>query len=576
MAKRAIITVHGMGQQLPFQMINGVCHALGLAPQDVKMEYLARGNPQYRATTTLENGDELHVYEAVWSPFTQNVANYRDVVSFLLRTGLQGILRSGAPLFRRWAFGKTIEYPTPATTGPLLVILAIVVLALLALMAGFFAFVGRFVVGSSSVGLGTLTTLTIDLVPMLLSGALLGLAFWRAPRQFGLLWVLIGVFGLLLLTTTIAFAFHSAGLRNPAQSSPHSWAIVGAVLVLTAAMRSFWKAQAIRPALSPDGNDRTKTATKLLKFASDTWVCALLFFGILSLTVGASAWLHSFNGLYRWFAGYELNQVFLAPVNLVEVVQRIGIGALFIVIWVGFYYGFSALKQFLVDYLGDVAIYITYSEMSRFYEVRQKVKGRVVELAEYVYGKENGYDEVIVLAHSLGTVVAYDMLNILYRSDQLRTGSLSAPERTSLFLTYGSPLDKSMFLFHTKFTQGSVFADMLAGQARPMTQTYDLRPQRWINLWSMNDVVSGPLDLYDDPAEIAIRNPKVVENLELRNLSPLKAHVEFEATATFREILGEFARGQTHWPAAASPAFAVDSSGFSLRPRVPANAPPPV
>ena len=66
------------------------------------------------------------------------------------------------------------------------------------------------------------------------------------------------------------------------------------------------------------------------------------------------------------------------------------------------------------------------------------------------------YDNIIVVGHSLGSVISYDVLNHMLVDDEIaRTAGhseqiLQVQERTKLLLTFGSPLDKTAFLFRIK------------------------------------------------------------------------------------------------------------------------------
>ncbi len=60
------------------------------------------------------------------------------------------------------------------------------------------------------------------------------------------------------------------------------------------------------------------------------------------------------------------------------------------------------------------------------------------------------YHHVVVVGHSLGSVVAYDLLNRLILDDNIVAyagvgTSRAAAHRTPLLLTYGSPLQKLAF-----------------------------------------------------------------------------------------------------------------------------------
>lgn len=102
-----------------------------------------------------------------------------------------------------------------------------------------------------------------------------------------------------------------------------------------------------------------------------------------------------------------------------------GLGALaFLGIWVisGLHPGiFAALGLFaicyfvgtvLLPFFGDAASYL--SAQTETVSSRQSVRQRGIKLLRALHDDKD-YDRIIVIAHSLGTVVAYDLLHILWR-----------------------------------------------------------------------------------------------------------------------------------------------------------------
>jgi hypothetical protein len=134
------------------------------------------------------------------------------------------------------------------------------------------------------------------------------------------------------------------------------------------------------------------------------------------------------------------------------------------------------------------------------------------------------YDDIILVGHSLGSVVIYDALNRMLIDQAL--GGAQAPEvasRTRLLLTFGSPLDKTAFIFGIQGA-GTEAREALAASVQPLLERESLRP-RWVNIYSHWDIISGALDYYDR-ADRSNRNP--VENIKDPNASTLlAAHVEY-------------------------------------------------
>jgi hypothetical protein len=203
------------------------------------------------------------------------------------------------------------------------------------------------------------------------------------------------------------------------------------------------------------------------------------------------------------------------------------------VLWlVPAYYSFRA-RELYFQYAGDVAAYVASHKVNRFYEVRAAIKKVGLDLARAVYGARAAdggeeYREVYVVGHSLGSVVAYDTLNAMLNEDQLGGGGLRVRDRTPLLLTFGSPLDKTAFIFRTQLKDAPV-REALAAAMQPMIQSYDQRPNHWVNIHSPFDPVSGPLSFYDTPdhADASLPSRRVMNLRDPAANKPLAAHVQY-------------------------------------------------
>ena len=193
------------------------------------------------------------------------------------------------------------------------------------------------------------------------------------------------------------------------------------------------------------------------------------------------------------------------------------------------------VRYFLIQYVGDVAAYISAHTVSRFAEVREAIQKASWTVARAVYtalsqdGSAFAYGKVIVVGHSLGSVVAYDTLNAMIREDRVSATSFTPVSRTPLLLTFGSPLNKTAFIFRTQMPEGSELREALAASVQPMIQSYDLRPAQWVNIYAKADWISGPLEFYDDWADQdGGHGTKQVKNVpDPDATTPLRAHVEY-------------------------------------------------
>ncbi len=89
-----------------------------------------------------------------------------------------------------------------------------------------------------------------------------------------------------------------------------------------------------------------------------------------------------------------------------------------------------AARRVFVQYVGDVAAYVSPHVLDRFAELRKKIKDFVCDIGKAIYEQpgtegEHLYDAVAIVGHSLGSVIAYDLLNRLIVEDTV--GALPLP-----------------------------------------------------------------------------------------------------------------------------------------------------
>jgi hypothetical protein len=223
-------------------------------------------------------------------------------------------------------------------------------------------------------------------------------------------------------------------------------------------------------------------------------------------------------------------------------------------------------RYFLIEYAGDVAAYISPYKASKFEDIRDKIQAIGLDVAKVIYGFGNttivpNYQRVVIAGHSLGSVLAYDTLNAVINLDLTSgtPGSKHVVERTRKLITFGSPLDKTAFLFRNQSNHvKDPLREQMASAFQPLILDYAVfrKPHFWTNLWSPLDVVSGSLDYYDapplspgqtpDPTEPLgasypdARDPRRVENLkDPAGTIPLVAHVQYWAGDLLAKTLYE-------------------------------------
>ncbi|MBI1319572.1 MAG: hypothetical protein GC168_11585 [Candidatus Hydrogenedens sp.] len=186
----------------------------------------------------------------------------------------------------------------------------------------------------------------------------------------------------------------------------------------------------------------------------------------------------------------------------------------------------------IAEYAADVAVYTATDIKQEHFAVRQQILGGCVERLKNLLGQDDtgrDYNEsVVVAAHSLGSVVAYDAIS---RLQLFETKSrLEGPHghnplrKLTGFATFGSPLDKIYMYFrdqeNTTDSERKIraqFVDQLynlrlaipvkapkPGVANYVSDARLLAGLRWINYYHKLDPVSSYLLFYctDDDVEI--------------------------------------------------------------------------
>jgi len=209
-------------------------------------------------------------------------------------------------------------------------------------------------------------------------------------------------------------------------------------------------------------------------------------------------------------------------------------------------------SRFMAEMMGDVVIYTGADVRSRSYGIRQRVlTGAVEELMLLL--KRDDYEQIVVVGHSLGSLIAYDAFNRIIR-DVNAAGGLRLEQAQKLvgLVTFGSPLDKVAFYFREHspdeaYVRRQILAQLHGFRSRawpgdqkiinidnPMQSHLD--KVRWLNFYHLQDPVSGHLDAYD-----VDRNILCEEKVD----GPAEAHrVYWDYDRMYEEISAEFFGGR--------------------------------
>ncbi len=119
-------------------------------------------------------------------------------------------------------------------------------------------------------------------------------------------------------------------------------------------------------------------------------------------------------------------------------------------------------------------------------------------------GESLVFDHVIWVAHSLGTVISYNVLSALFHKaeqiehvgdEEQRAGVARFRRRLSRFVTMGSPLDKVAFLFGDESLRpwpGTKHRALLV-DGETLESKDPAETEWWVNFYSVFDPISGPL-----------------------------------------------------------------------------------
>ncbi len=496
----AVLICHGMGQQVQFETLDTVvreiretavrCGTLvsqeegvGVSIHPDEGRFIARAQLNLKRKDPSGSRREVHFYEAYWAPLTEGRVTLRDTLTFLVDAGFRGLnFAFDDGVFDRWMFGGRQEFQIPARRvlqlglglwTIVLIAAAVTATGLLPLMK----LLDLFRVGHTDPQIAVTAAVAFSI------GVYLAL--------FGLGAILIAW----LLGT-------GADVKRPKS------AIDAPIGVLA----------------SPFSH-RLGMALVLLAF--------IFVSGALTVVVGL--WMYR-----SW----------ILPAVTDSAAHRVGVIAAFLVFVAQVVLFRRFVKNFLVGFVGDVAAYVAPYKVSTFEEIRHAIQDRGRRVARFIYSARDPqsgaplYDEVLVVGHSLGSVLAYDTLNDSINRDTHESGWTSGSaidafhvvERTKLLLTFGSPLDKTAFVFRTQKTEREIdVREALAGAQQPLIVSYEMRRARWINLWSPSDWISGAIGYYDSPQPLPGQAVCNIENPGSKR--PDKAHTEYWSGPLFRGVL---------------------------------------
>ncbi len=488
----AILLCHGMGQQVQFETLDSVARAVRDTAQtcgtwlDRAITVSLHPNETKflgRAEMFLRkpSGEivEAHFYEAYWAPLTEGRVTLKETLSFLLDAAHRGLgFAYHRGVFDRRIFCRETQFEIPAH--------------------------GIFQLGVAS---WILLLVSVAFTTLALAPLLKAVDIIRGT-------------GNAELAATIAISFAIAVCVL----------FFGGVIIVAARFA------------------RARIDSEVGTVPPAMWKRRAMVLSVVAVIL-ASAALMTFVGvlMYRWWITVVIADPRLHPLMLIGLLAA-------------FFLEFLILRRFvqgfLIEFVGDVAAYLSPFKVSKFEEIRHAIQDRAREVAKFIYtaGKvnrsERAYNRVFLVGHSLGSVLAYDTINDALNRDEHASGwdakshgsAYTVLERTKLLLTFGSPLDKTAFIFRTQ-TSSEKFdvREALAAAVQPLIDDPKKRRLSWVNIWSPSDWVSGKLEYYDLPASGA--KGRVQNIVNKASWQPWNAHTEYWSKPLFPSIVHQALTG---------------------------------
>ncbi len=166
-------------------------------------------------------------------------------------------------------------------------------------------------------------------------------------------------------------------------------------------------------------------------------------------------------------------------------------------------YLIGQLRQHLIGYFGDAVFYLSKSSA----KIRLQLERELLEIS-----RKDKKARISLVAHSLGSVIAFDMLSDKQFQKKMRKKRLVIED----LFTVGSPL--ALFLL------------------RPDTSINARLPlvKKWINIYDKRDVIASPLSIFFGQCKDL--------SVKVQDSNPLTVHANyFNDPIVLNEILGSLA-----------------------------------
>lgn len=196
------------------------------------------------------------------------------------------------------------------------------------------------------------------------------------------------------------------------------------------------------------------------------------------------------------------------------------------------------INRFLTTAIGDLAVYLGADTLSTNFIARSQILEECTQTVRGLLGSQldlvpdhspTNYDRVVLAAHSLGSVIAYDTLNDLMAQNMASPTPDQTLERISALFTFGCPLNKVFYFFRAHTSPKTYVLDEILYAlhnlrlrnpppvgVQPSPVPFHSKFQ-WLNAWCPLDVISGRMLFYQ-----ADQNQVVKQGFE-----PASAHTGY-------------------------------------------------
>jgi hypothetical protein len=536
-----VLVIHGMGEQAPYQTLDGFARGLASALRTDHRPYSIEFNPINRQ----EGGDlwtearvelvpgvsasgeskaqpRITVAEYYWSPKAEDKMSWQDTLKWLAASDLSPISHMAANVQEIWDAYSTASWKQAKALRDVLWILLREVLRILILYIPLLLIIYALL---QSLGAGV-----SELFPA-------AKAYQDAIDQsLTVRNVLIGSLGIVILS--LASFLYTKIVPNAWRKLCTLWVWFRNKLhkKLTDSSRVGFAALVGKPK-APSLRSQNDMARKVRRYCIGIASVLLLAFAIPFYYL-----CEHYECLIQWYWKlYVLHWNFIDLWNKIEPHHLIlwndkfaylqaAAGAVIAIV----------LRNFFANYMGKVAIYVTSDANSKNYAIRSAIlQGSCAALNNFLDtgDEKNQYDRVYIAAHSLGTAIALDTVNeLLIRAQADTSGDLQKKlQRLRGLLTFGSPLNKIWYFFRQQTEADEAIRAQILSKLHAFRRVsslrdydpYEMLPKtdrsmgpenpelikgeiwkfRWINVIAKLDIFTGPLRFNPDVRTVTADPP---------------------------------------------------------------------